>query len=120
MPRRRIPTNLIPKCPDDGSEMTMNLRADDSFVQDAGWYEASERYVRFIESHRDTETLFLELGIGANTPGIIKIPFLKMTAEWEKATYACLNYGEAFAPREIEDRAICINGDIGEILAYNK
>ena len=113
----RIPAELIPKSPDDGSDMTMNLRADDTFVQDAGWYHASERYARFLEDHRETRTLFLELGVGANTPGIIKIPFLQMAAEWDKATYACLNYGEAFAPKEIEGRSICINGDIGEHLA---
>ena len=116
----RILAELIPKCPDDGSEMTMNLRADDSFVQDEGWYEASERYAEFLSSHKNAKTLFLELGIGANTPVIIKIPFIRMTREWKDATYACLNYGEAFAPKEIEEKAICINGDIGEILAKIK
>ena len=113
----RIPAELIPRSPDDGSEITMNLRADDTFVQDVGWYQASERYARFLKDHRDVRTLFLELGVGANTPGIIKIPFLQMAAEWDKATYACLNYGEAFAPKEIEDKSICVNGDIGECLA---
>ena len=113
----RIPAELIPRSPDDGSEMTMNLRADDTFVQDVGWYQASERYARFLKDHREVRTLFLELGVGANTPGIIKIPFLQMAAEWDKATYACLNYGEAFAPKEIEDKSICVNGDIGECLA---
>ena len=113
----RIPAELIPRSPDDGSEMTMNLRADDTFVQDVGWYQASERYTRFLKDHCEDRTLFLELGVGANTPGIIKIPFLQMAAEWDKATYACLNYGEAFAPKEIEDKSICVNGDIGECLA---
>ena len=112
----RIPTNFIPKCSDDHSDVTMNLRADDSFVEDEGWHKASETYYKFLQTHKDNHTLFLELGVGANTPIIIKYPFWQMTMENEKAMYACINYGEAFCPREIEDRSICIDGDIGEML----
>ena len=111
-----IPIELIPKCPDDGLDMTLNLRADDSFVEDEGWHEAYERYNEFLLNHGKMHTLYLELGVGANTPVIIKYPFWQMTNSNEKAVYACINYGEAFCPREIEDRSICIDGDIGEIL----
>ena len=112
----RIPTELIPKCPDDGSDMTTNLRADDSFVQDEGWYAASERYSEFLRRHKKLKVLFLDAGTGFNTPIIFKVPFWQMTEEWPDATYACLNYGQAFAPDEIKAKSICINGDIGEIL----
>ena len=112
----RIPTELIPKCPDDGSNVTMNLRADDSFVEDEGWHRASAAYSDFLRRHEGLHVFYLELGVGANTPVIVKYPFWQMTNANENAMYACLNYGEAFCPGEIEDRAICIDGDIGEIL----
>ncbi|MBQ9199952.1 MAG: hypothetical protein IJ141_07200 [Lachnospiraceae bacterium] len=112
----RIPTELIPKCPDDGSDVTMNLRADDTFVEDEGWKLASSRYSDFLRRHEDMHVLYLELGVGANTPVIIKYPFWQMTAANPNAFYACLNYGEAFAPEVIKERAICIDGDIGETL----
>lgn len=117
----KVPAELIPKCPVCGAPMTMNLRCDDSFVQDEGWYAASERYDDFIRRHKNLHILFMELGVGANTPGIIKYPFWQMTAENPKATYACINYGEACCPKEIEERAICIDGDIGNMFCrcYN-
>lgn len=111
-----VPTELIPRCPKCGRPMTMNLRCDETFVQDAGWYRACGRYEDFLRRHRGGKTLYLELGVGANTPGIIKYPFWRLTAENPEATYACLNKGEAYAPGEIRKRAICIDGDIGEIL----
>ena len=114
--KMRIPTELIPKCPDDGSDMTMNLRADDTFVQDEGWYAASERYSDFLRRHKNMKVLFMDAGCGFNTPIIFKVPFWQMTESWPDATYACLNYGQAFAPDEIKSKSICINGDIGEIL----
>ncbi len=114
--RMTIPTNLLPKCPDDGSDMTTNLRADDSFVEDEGWHKASLAYSEFIGRHKNLHTLYLELGVGGNTPGIIKYPFWELTMAGPKAVYACINYGEAFCPREIEDKSICIDGDIGEVL----
>ena len=115
-----IPTDLIPKCPDDGSDVTTNLRADDSFVENEGWHNASAAYSDFIRRHENLHVLYLEMGVGANTPVIIKYPFWQMTLANEKAVYACINYGEAFCPGEIEGRSICIDGDIGEVLAkYN-
>lgn len=111
----QIPTNLIPKCLDKNSTVTMNLRADNSFVEDKGWHKASENYYEFLQANKDGHILFLELGVGANTPVIIKYPFWQMTMDNKKAVYACINYGEAFCPKEIEDRSICINGDIGQI-----
>ena len=111
-----IPTNLIPKCTDDGSDVTMNLRADDSFVEDEGWHKASENYYNFLKANEDKYILFLELGVGANTPVIIKYPFWQMTISNKRAIYACVNYGEAFCPSEIEDRSMCIDGDIAKVL----
>lgn len=114
----RIPIELIPKCPDDGSDVVMNLRADDSFVEDEGWHKASTAYSDFLRRHEGLHVLYLELGVGANTPGIVKYPFWQMTMSNKNAVYACLNYGEAFCPEEIEDRSICIDGDIGEVIAW--
>ena len=113
----RVPPELVPVCPDDGSRMTMNLRADDSFVQDEGWYEASANYADFLEKHKDGRVLYLELGVGSNTPVIIKFPFWSLTYDSPDATYACLNYNESFAPVQIADRSICIDGDTAEVLA---
>ncbi|NLY87857.1 MAG: Sir2 silent information regulator family NAD-dependent deacetylase [Clostridiales bacterium] len=112
----RIPTELIPKCPVCGRPMTMNLRTDDRFVEDAGWHHAALRYYDFIQRHKGLRILFLELGVGYNTPGIIKYSFWKMTAENPNAMYACINDGEAVYPQEIESQSICIDGDIGKIL----
>ena len=112
----RIPAELIPKCPDDGSDMTTNLRADSSFVEDEGWYTAAEKYSEFLENHKNMHVLFLELGVGANTPVIIKYPFWYMVMENTKAVYVCINYQEAFCPNELEERSICLEGDIGEVL----
>ncbi len=113
----KIPTELIPYCPDDGEPMTTNLRADDSFVEDKGWYRAAERYSEFLREHENGKVLFLECAVGMNTPGIIKFPFWKMTAQWPDATYACLNCGEAYAPEEIREKSICIDSDIRRILS---
>ena len=112
----RIPTTLIPRCPEDGSAMTMNLRADDSFVEDEGWHKAAAAYSDFLQKREGKHILFLELGVGGNTPVIIKYPFWRMTLANEKAVYGCVNYGEAVCPEEIRDRSICIDGDIGEVL----
>jgi len=111
----RIPSELIPKCPDDGSDVCMNLRADDSFVEDEGWHKAAERYENFLRT-RKGKILFLELGVGYNTPVIIKYPFWQMTAKNPEAVYACVNYGEAVCPYEIKEQAICIDGDIGTVI----
>lgn len=112
----KIPTGLIPYCPVCGKPMTMNLRADHTFVQDEGWYRASERYSDFIRRHKGMKVLFLELGVGMNTPAIIKYPFWNMTAENENAIYVCINSQEAYCPPQIERQSICISADIGKAL----
>ena len=112
----RIPSELIPRCPHCGRPMTINLRSDDSFVEDEGWHRAAERYENFLRTRAGLKILFLELGVGYNTPVIIKYPFWHMTAKNPKAVYACINLGEADAPDDIAARSICIGGDIGTVL----
>ncbi len=112
----KIPSALIPRCPHCGKPLTMNLRSDDRFVEDEGWHTAAGRYANFLRTREGQKILFLELGVGYNTPVIIKYPFWQMTAKNPRATYACINRGEVFCPDEIADRAICVDGDIGEVL----
>lgn len=112
----RVPTDLFPRCPRCGKPMTMNLRADDKFVEDEGWHIAAERYSDFLRRHEGLKILFLELGVGYNTPVIIKYPFWQMTKKNSKSTYACINYGEAVCPQEIERQSICIDTDIRQAL----
>ena len=112
----RVPTELVPHCPVCGRPMTMNLRADDTFVEDEGWHAAAGRYADFLRRHEGLRVVFLELGVGGNTPGIIKYPFWRMTRDNPQATYVCINAGEAFAPHEIGKQSLCIQGDIGEVL----
>lgn len=109
----KIPANLIPYCPVCGKPMTVNLRSDDTFVQDEGWDAACKRYETFIQGHKDCRMLYLELGVGSNTPIIIKYPFWQFTDRNPKAIYACINQGEAICPPRIEKQSICINDDIG-------
>ena len=111
-----IPSNLVPVCPEDGQLMTMNLRSDDTFVQDDGWYAAAQRYRDFLQRREGKRVLYLKLGVGDNTPIIIKYPFWQYTKENPKAFYACINKGEAYCPKVIADRAVCIDGDIEEVL----
>ena len=115
----KVPQELFPKCPNCGRPLTLNLRSDNSFIEDNGWHEAAERYENFIRT-RKGKVLFLELGVGYNTPVIIKYPFWQMTAKNESATYACVNYGEAVTTEQIAKRSICINGDIGEVINFLK
>ena len=110
-----VPAELLPRCPVCGKPMTMNLRSDDKFVEDEGWHRAAERYDDFLRT-RGGKVLFLELGVGYNTPSIIKYPFWNMTDRNPEAVYACLNYGEAVCPAEIRERSICIDGDIGSVI----
>ena len=112
----KVNTKNIPKCPDCGGEMTTNLRADDKFVEDEGWHIAAHRYQNFLENNRNKKCLFFELGVGMNTPAIIKFPFMKYCYTWPDATYCCINYGEAFAPEELEDKSILFNADINKII----
>ena len=115
-----IPSALLPVCPYCGRPMAMNLRSDDKFVEDEGWHRAAERYEDFLRTRGQQRILFLELGVGYNTPVIIKYPFWRMTAQNKAATYACINYGEAVCPEEIEKQSICIDGDIGDVLSLLK
>ena len=112
----RVPAELLPVCPRCGRPMTVNLRADDRFAEDEGWHAAARRCEAFLRTRARGRVLFLELGVGYNTPGIIKYPFWRMTAENPAAVYACLNRSKAFAPPEIAGRSICINGDLGEVM----
>ncbi|MBQ6523755.1 MAG: Sir2 silent information regulator family NAD-dependent deacetylase [Atopobiaceae bacterium] len=113
----RVPSELVPHCPVCGKPMSMNLRADNTFVEDAGWHAAAERYTTYLRAHQSGKVLYLELGVGGNTPGIIKYPFLRYTYDNPQATYACLNFGEAVTAREIQDRSILIDADIDAVLS---
>ena len=112
----RIPSELVPKCPVCGGPMAMNLRSDETFVEDEGWHTASERYEDFIRRHLNGKILFLDLGSGGNTPIVFKIPFIQWTMQNPNAIYATINLGEAFTVDQIKDRSIVIDGDIGEVL----
>ncbi|XTB05414.1 Sir2 silent information regulator family NAD-dependent deacetylase [Treponema denticola] len=121
----KVPTELVPRCPVCGKPMSMNLRADHTFVTDKGWHKASKQYEKFLQTRNiiknseqegDGKVLFLELGVGGNTPRIIKYPFWQMTEKNPNAGYACINFGEAVVPPKIEKQSICINDDIGEVL----
>ena len=113
----KIPTELLPVCPHCGKPLTMNLRSDDKFVEDEGWHRAAERYENFLRTRAGGKILFLELGVGYNTPVIIKYPFWRMTAKNPNAFYACINQGQAVCPPEIQRQAVCINADIGAVIA---
>ena len=114
-PAMAVPSELLPACPVCGKPLTMNLRSDDRFVEDEGWVRAAERYQDFLRT-RGGKVLFLELGVGFNTPGIIKYPFWQMTEKNPDAFYACINFGESVCPEQIVQRAVCIDGDIGDVI----
>ncbi|MTQ95668.1 Sir2 silent information regulator family NAD-dependent deacetylase [Pseudoflavonifractor sp. BIOML-A6] len=116
----RVPTALVPRCPACGEPMTVNLRCDDAFVQDPGWYAARRRYTDFLHSHDAGSVLYLELGVGYNTPAIIKYPFWRRTLANPDAVYACVNLGQAPAPKELAPRAISVDGDIARVLSALK
>ena len=113
----RIPSELVPHCPHCGAPATMNLRSDGTFVEDEGWHKAAARYSEFLRRHEGMRTLYLEIGVGGNTPGIIKYPFWQMTAANPRATYACVNLGEVCAPRELEHQSILIDASADEVIA---
>ena len=119
-PTMAVPSELLPGCPHCGRPMTMNLRCDDKFAEDEGWHAAAERYENFLRTRDGQKILFLELGVGYNTPVIIKYPFFRMTAGNPKATYACINMGQASTLREIEERSILIDGDIAAVIEEMK
>ena len=111
-----VPTELFPRCPKCGEMMTTNLRIDDTFVEDSGWKIASYNYKKFLTKHLSDEIIFLELGVGGNTPGIIKFPFWQFTAENPKSKYICVNKGESLAPKEISSQSYLIDADIKDFL----
>lgn len=113
----RIPTELIPKCPVCGKPMSMNLRCDNTFVEDEGWHRANARYEAFLEQYKDKRLVLLELGVGGNTPVIIKYPFWQIALQNQNATYACINLGESACPEEIAPQSVCLDADIGKVLA---
>ena len=113
----KVPTELLPTCPHCGKPLTMNLRSDNKFVEDKGWHRAAERYENFLRTRAGGKILFLELGVGYNTPVIIKYPFWQMTAKNPNAIYACINQGQAVCPQEIQQRSICMNADVGYIVS---
>ena len=112
----RVPTELVPRCPKCGEPMSMNLRADDTFVEDEGWHAAADRYSDYLNAHSEGRVLYLELGVGMNTPAIVKYPFWRRTYANPQARYACINYREAYAPAEIHGRSILLNADIDKVL----
>ena len=114
--KMEVPASLIPRCPVCNEMMTMNLRSDDLFVEDEGWFNAESRYEEFIAKHKNKRLLLHELGVGYNTPSIIKYNFWRMTDAWDNARYAVVNYGEAYVPSEIKPKSISIDGDIDEVL----
>ena len=114
--RMEIPSVLIPVSPVDGAPVTTNLRVDENFVEDEGWHRASAAYADFLKRHHGQRVLYLEIGVGMNTPMIIKYPFWALTQENENAVYACLNFQEAYCPEQIERRSICISGDSAEAI----
>ena len=115
-PKMAIPTELLPRCPHCGRPQAQNLRCDDTFVEDEGWHRAAERYSNFLRTREGQRIVFLELGVGFNTPVIIKYPFRRMTARNPRAVYACVNQGQACCPEEIRKQSVCIDGDIGTVL----
>lgn len=111
-----IPSSMVPKCPVCGGNMAMYLRVDQYFVEDENWHTAAERYHTFLERAMEKKTVFLELGVGFNTPGIIRFPFEKMVCEKECLSLVRLNLDEAFVPDGLHNRAIGISGDMTEAI----
>ena len=116
----KIPSYLIPKCPKCGKEMTTNLRCDDKFVEDDGWHKAAKNYQSFLGDNKNKKILFLELGVGWNTPVIIKYPFIRMTHQFNNAYYACINKGDNYVPDEIKSKSLIVNEDIKKLIELIK
>lgn len=114
--KMEIPSKLVPRCPVCGKPMSMNLRSDETFVEDDGWNAAAKRYQDFLEKHKNAKTLFLELGVGENTPGIIKYPFWNFVYKNKNAFYAAVNMEEMEVPAEIKACSVLIKGDIFDII----
>ncbi len=111
-----VPEELIPKCPKCGANMSMNLRADHTFVEDSGWHQACDRYNAFVESNKNKNLLLIELGVGFNTPGIIKYNFWKMTHNYPNTNYAIINEQIKRIPEEIIDKSLLFQEDISKVV----
>ena len=111
-----IPSELVPKCPVCGGNMAMNLRCDNYFVEDEAWHEAADRYAGFLEQHKDKKVVLLELGVGFNTPIIIRFPFEKMVRENSSYSLIRMNMDEAVVPESFGKRAIGIGGDMAKAI----
>lgn len=109
-----IPTELVPHCPVCGGKMTMHLRCDNYFVEDEKWHESADRYADFLEQNKDKKVVLLELGVGFNTPVIIRFPFEKLVRERDKYSLIRLNMNEAVIPESFKKRAVGIGGDMAE------
>uniref|UniRef100_UPI003F4B4D8F SIR2 family NAD-dependent protein deacylase n=1 Tax=Brachyspira catarrhinii TaxID=2528966 RepID=UPI003F4B4D8F len=116
----KIPSELIPKCPHCGANMSMNLRSDNTFVQDENWYKAKDKYKYFLDNSKNKNILFLELGVGFNTPGIIKYSFWEMALKNKNSIYASINLNNSLYISGLENRSICIDDDISKVLKYIK
>ena len=111
-----VPTELLPTCPNCGRPLTMNLRSDDKFVEDEGWHKAAVEYEVWLTAHQGQKVVFMEIGVGYNTPGIIKYNFWKQVYQNPNATYVCLNMEDSPVPDEIKDRSVLISGDSNLII----
>ena len=111
-----IPSELVPKCPVCGGNMAMNLRCDNYFVEDEAWHEEADRYAGFLEQNKDKKVVLLELGVGFNTPIIIRFPFEKMVRENSSYSLIRLNMDEAVVPESFGKRAIGIGGDMAKAI----
>ena len=112
----KIPSSLVPKCPVCGGNMEMNLRKDANFVQDENWYKQDKRYGEFLDKSQDKNLLLLEIGVGFNTPGIIRFPFEQMVYNNVNTHLVRINKDYAFVSKEIEDKTILFDEDTNKIV----
>lgn len=110
----KIPSYMVPKCPVCGGAMDMNLRKDNHFVQDEAWYAAEERFSDYLSEAIDQKLVLVELGVGFNTPTIIRFPFEKLVREHENINLIRLNLDQAIVPKSFGKRAVGINADMAD------
>ena len=113
----KIPSHLVPKCPVCGGNMEMNLRKDANFVQDENWYKQAKQYDQFLDEIKDKNVILLEMGVGFNTPGIIRFPFEQMTYQHLKTTLIRMNKDYPMVSQEIQNKTISFDEDIHQIIA---
>lgn len=111
-----IPSKLVPKCPVCGGKMAMHLRCDNYFVEDEAWHEACDRYADFLEQNEGKRLVLIELGVGFNTPIIIRFPFEKLLYEHTSYSLIRLNKDEAVVPESLGKRALGIGGDMAQAI----